>query len=148
VTAATASYALVQGSQGPDSPVHITKFENDGMFLYVVPRKAAQIVDGLSYTMMVGEVVLADTWESSNTWSYARVNADCLRSTRNPLNTRPGSGIVRERQNGAFGSQHLGGANFCFADGHIEFASDTIEGDVYKAQATINDRTFAVHERP
>jgi prepilin-type processing-associated H-X9-DG protein len=55
---------------------------------------------------------------------------------------------VRERQNGAFGSQHLGGANFCFADGHIEFASDTIEGDVYKAQATINDRTFAVHERP
>jgi prepilin-type processing-associated H-X9-DG protein len=139
VTAATASYALVQGSLGPDSPGHLTKFENNGMFLYVVARKAAQIADGMSATSIVGEVVLADSWESSNTWSYARVNADCLRSTRNPLNTRPGSGILRERQNGAFGSQHPHGANFCFADGHIEFVADTVDHKVYRAKSTVDD---------
>ena len=88
---------------------------------------------------MVGEVVLADVWESSNTWSYALVNADCMRSTRNPLNTQPGSGIVRERQNGAFGSQHPGGANFCYADGHVQFVTDSIDTDVYRALSTIHD---------
>lgn len=138
VRAATASYALVQGTVGPNAPPHVAKFENDGMFLYVLKRKSKDIVDGLSATSMIGEVALADTWESSNTWSYALVNADCLRTTRNPLNTQPGSGIVRERQNGAFGSQHPGGANFCFADGHVEFVSDSVDLAVYRAASTIH----------
>ena len=137
VRAATASYALVQGTIGPDAPLHVAKFENDGMFLYVLKRKSKDVIDGLSKTSMVGEVALADTWESSNTWSYALVNADCLRTTRNPLNTQPGDGIVRERQNGAFGSHHPGGANFCYADGHIEFVSDSIDKAVYQATSTI-----------
>ena len=135
--AATASYALVQGSLGPDSPLHVAKFENNGMFLYVVRRKPAQVTDGLSKTTMIGEVVLSDAWESSNTWSYALVNADCLRTTRNQLNTQPGAGVVLERQNGAFGSYHFGGANFCFADGHVQFVADSIEQRVYEAQSTI-----------
>lgn len=137
VKAATSSYALMQGSLGPDSPLHISKFENDGMFLYVVRRKPAQVTDGLSKTMMIGEVVLSDAWESSNTWSYALVNADCLRTTRNPLNTQPGAGVVLERQNGAFGSYHPGGGNFCFADGHVEFVADSIEQRVYEAKSSI-----------
>lgn len=139
VHAATASYALVQGTLGPDSPLHLSKYENNGMFLYVTRRKPAQVTDGLSKTMMIGEVVLSDAWESSNTWSYALVNADCLRSTRNPLNTRPGAGVVLERQNGAFGSYHPGGGNFCFADGRVEFLTDSIDRSVYDAQATIRD---------
>ena len=137
VKAATASYALVQGTLGPDAPLHVAKFENDGMFLYVLRRKPAQITDGLSKTSMVGEVVLSDSWESSNTWSYALVNADCLRTTRNPLNTQPGAGVVLERQNGAFGSYHFGGANFAFADGHVEFIADGIQQSIYQAQSTV-----------
>ncbi len=138
VKAATASYALVQGSLGPDSPLRVAKFENDGMFVYVNSRTSAHIRDGLSRTSMVGEVILADTWESSNTWSYALVNADCLRTTRNRLNTRPGSGVVLERQNGAFGSQHPGGANFCYADGHLRFVDDGVDRNVYVSESTIS----------
>lgn len=137
VTAATSSYALLQGSLGPDSPVHVTKYENDGMFLYVRQRSARQITDGLANTAMLGEVVLSDTWESSNTWTYALSNADCLRNTRNPLNTQPGAGIEIERRNGAFGSQHPGGAVFGFADGHTEFVRDTVSITVYRARSTI-----------
>ncbi len=137
VKAATASYAFVQGTLGPDSPVHLTKYENDGMFLYVKARTANQVRDGLSSTTMIGEVVLSDTWESSNTWSYALANADCLRNTCNALNTWPGDGVVLERQNGAFGSEHPGGAVFCFADGHVKFTTNEIDMDVYRAQSTI-----------
>ncbi len=110
------------------------------MFLYVSRIKSTNITDGSSRTMMIGEVVLADQWESSNTWSYALVNADCLRSTRNPLNKRPGEGFHRAGQNGAFGSLHPHGANFCFADAHVEFVSEAIDLATYQAQSTIGDR--------
>ena len=138
VKAATSSYAFVNGSLGPDTPVHKAKFENNGMFLYVTSRKFKQIRDGLSRTMMLGEVMMSDTWESSNTWTYTLVNADCLRSTRNPLNTRPGAGVTLERQNGAFGSYHGGGANFCFGDGHVRFISEDIQLELYQAFSTID----------
>lgn len=139
VRAATASYAFVQGSLGPDSPPHITKYQNDGMFLYVRSRKQKHIHDGVSHTAMIGEVVMSDVWESSNTWSYALANADCLRSTRNPLNTRPGDGVVLDRRNGAFGSAHINGAFFCYADGHTSFLNNDINPTVYRAASTIND---------
>ena len=137
VLAATGSYALVHGSLGPDRPAHETKYKNNGIFVYVKQRKPRHLTDGRSHTAMLGEVTLADVWESSNVWTYALANADCLRSTANPLNTIPGAGIALERQNGAFGSNHSGGAVFCFADGHCSFISDGIEHRLYQALSTI-----------
>jgi prepilin-type processing-associated H-X9-DG protein len=141
VVAATASYALVQGTHGPGAAnyqKHIAKYENDGLFLYVRPRAARQVTDGLSRTLMLGEVILADWWESSNTWSYARLNADSLRTTSNPLNTHPGAGALSpERQNGAFASRHPGGAVFAFADAHADFIDDSIDPALYRALSTI-----------
>ncbi|MGI9427618.1 MAG: DUF1559 domain-containing protein [Bythopirellula sp.] len=139
VLAATSSYAFVQGSRGPDSTPTVAKFDNNGLFLYVHRRRSKQVADGLSKTLMLGEVTLSDTWESSNTWSYALVNADCLRSTANPLNTRPGAGeYLLERQNGAFSSRHPGGAVFAFADGHVDFLSDSVQLTAYQAVSTID----------
>ena len=137
VEAATGSYALSNGSLGPDALLHIAKYENNGVFVYVARRKVYQLLDGLSNTILLGEVMLADTWESSNTWTYALVNADCLRSTTNPLNTHPGTGIAIDLQNGAFGSQHPGGGNFCFADGHVQFINDQVEMRLYRGFSTI-----------
>jgi hypothetical protein len=140
VLAATSNYAFVHGTLGPDTPSHIAKYENNGLFVYVVPRKARQVRDGLTSTMLAGEVTHVDTWESSNTWSYALVNADCLRSTRNPLNTKPGAGVVHLRQNGAFGSRHPGGALFCLADNRVEFLREEIDIEAYRALSTIAGR--------
>ncbi len=141
IQAATGSYALVQGSLGPGTPDHIVKYDNDGLFLYVRPRMASEVVDGLSRTLMIGEVVLADTWESSNTWTYAIAHADCLRTAANPLNTFPGQGQMVQRQNGAFASQHSGGAIFCFADGHVEWVDQTIEHQLYQSLSSIRENT-------
>ena len=137
IIAATSTYALVSGSNGPKVPEVDVRYNNNGMFVYVTSRRAKHLTDGLSNTLMMGEVLLADTWESSNTWSYARAHADSLRTTLNPLNTWPGSGIVREQRNGAFGSWHPLGGIFAFADGHLQFLSDDIDLAVYQALSTI-----------
>jgi prepilin-type processing-associated H-X9-DG protein len=137
VDAATGSYALVSGSLGPDSPQHLAKFENNGLFVYVHARRTAQIRDGLSQTLMLGEVVASDAWESSNVWTYALVHADCLRSTRNRLNTPPGEGVLYNGQNGAFASNHRGGLNFVYADGHVAFLADDMDLTTLQALSTI-----------
>lgn len=138
IGAATASYALVNGSVGPGSLPADIRYYNNGLFVYVVSRRAKEVSDGLSNTMMLGEVVLSDTWESSNTWSYTRAPADSLRSTLNPLNTWPGTGAMSEQRNGAFGSFHPQGANFTFADGHVQFIDDDIDLTTYRALSTID----------
>jgi prepilin-type N-terminal cleavage/methylation domain-containing protein len=137
VLAATGSYAFVQGTLGPESPLEEVKYQNNGPFLYAVVRKPSQVIDGLSKTVFLGEVVLADTWESSNTWTYALAHADCLRTTYNRLNTRPGLGDTYDRRNGAFGSQHPHGGQFVFGDAHVEFLSDELDSDIYLSLSTI-----------
>ena len=110
---------------------------NNGAFVYKQPRSLAEVEDGLSNSFFVGEVTRPDIWESSNVWSYTIANADCLRTTDNPLNTQPGAGDVVERRNGAFASSHPGGALFLYGDGHVLFISDSIEQQLYRALSTI-----------
>jgi prepilin-type processing-associated H-X9-DG protein len=61
-----------------------------------------------------------------------------MRTTANPLNTLPGTGVMLNRRNGAFGSNHPGGANFVFGDGHVEFIEDDIDLVLYQAASTIS----------
>ena len=136
---ATGDYAMCSGTLGPDSEDHQVKYENDGAFVYVRRRQPRMITDGLSKTYFVGEVSDAHLWESSNVWTYGRIHSDSMRSTRNPLNTGIGEGVVQNRRHGAFGSEHPGGANFAFGDGHVEFVADDVDLDVYRAASTISD---------
>lgn len=135
--AATGNYAFCNGTRGPDSDNILVKYDNDGAFVYARHRRIASISGGLSNTIFLGEVNNAETWESSNTWTYGRIHADCLRTSRNPLNTAAGEGIVRMRRNGAFGSAHPGGANFAYGDGHVAFVADDIDLDVYRRSSSI-----------
>lgn len=145
--AATGDYALCSGTNGPDAELNTAKYGNDGAFVYGRKRRAADVFDGLSNTIFIGEVLGAHLWESSNIWTYGRVNADSLRTTTNPLNTMPGDGIVRERRNGAFGSQHGGGANFAFGDGHVAFISDSIDLELYRNMSAIRDGSTLIKDR-
>jgi len=138
VNAATSSYAFSNGSLGPNSLVHITKYENNGAFVYKEPKSLAEVNDGLSSTFFVGEVTRPDIWESSNVWSYTLANADCLRTTDNAVNTIPGDGDVVERRNGAFASSHPGGSQFLYGDGHVQFITDSIDRQLYQDLSTIN----------
>jgi prepilin-type N-terminal cleavage/methylation domain-containing protein/prepilin-type processing-associated H-X9-DG protein len=140
--AATGSYALVHGSLGPSDGIsERMKMRNTGMFMYRTPRKRAEMTDGTSSTMIVGEVVDAHVAVSSNIWSLGLRHVDSLRTTDNPLNTPPGTGVTYEttgtnRANGAFGSRHVGGANFAFGDGHVQFVPDAIDQNTYRQLST------------
>ena len=79
-----------------------------------------------------------------NVWSLSTRAVNCHRDTSNPLNSplgQPPGGVLdnayRELdENGAFGSEHSGGANFSFGDGRVEFISDNIDMNVYQALST------------
>ena len=45
--------------------------------------------------------------------------------------------MVLELRNGAFGSSHRGGSQFVFADGHVDFISESISTDLYQSLSTI-----------
>jgi prepilin-type N-terminal cleavage/methylation domain-containing protein/prepilin-type processing-associated H-X9-DG protein len=153
--AATGSYALNHGhlgpgtlpsSQYPGNSVNGTfqKCANTGMFLYCRPIKRREISDGLSKTIAAGEIRHGDTVQSLNIWSLASRFTSSLRNTSNPVNTPPClpqyagfCGVSHSNQNSAFASEHTGGAQFVFADGHVSFISENIDMPTYQAASTI-----------
>jgi prepilin-type N-terminal cleavage/methylation domain-containing protein/prepilin-type processing-associated H-X9-DG protein len=143
LNAATGSYALVHGRLGPSSGIGSNmKLYNTGMFNYRIPHYLAHMTDGTSNTAIVGEVVEAHTNLSFNIWSQAGRLESCMRSTENPLNTKPGTGITTSPYgiplSAAFGSRHSNGGNFLFADGHVSFVGNNVDIAIYRAMSTRN----------
>ncbi len=93
--AATASYAMVIGSLGavgdalghPPATEVQQKYYNNGPFIYLLPHRTADVRDGLSTTMFVGETINGHNPETLNCWPLSVAYLSCLRSTQNPLNT-------------------------------------------------------------
>jgi prepilin-type processing-associated H-X9-DG protein len=141
--AAVGSYSLVAGTLGAAITAGDNKYANNGLFYYIKQHKFTDCTDGLSKTMMVGEVVDGHTADGINIWSRAIRIADNQHTTDNPLNTWPGLEVKSKtysppspQPNGAFSSRHFGGCQFVFADGHVSFLKETIDHDDYMALST------------
>jgi prepilin-type N-terminal cleavage/methylation domain-containing protein/prepilin-type processing-associated H-X9-DG protein len=138
-TAAPSSYAACCG--GDES--NMTAQTCVGIFFRNSQTTIAQITDGTSNTILVGE----KAWANANgTWAGAIANAVCKRGEQNPC---PGSGaasypaatlvLAHSHLNNAtsdtdgglddFSSRHPDGSNFVFADGSIHFLQ-SVPGDL------------------
>ena len=163
---ATGDYVLNMGHRGPHwGRDHIlVEMDNSGIFFYVREIKLKEVEDGTSNTFFGGEVVESHTIDSSNVWSRAERHLDSMRTTDNAINTPSGpafrdiyrlhtKGVPPNRPYsaaGAFGSRHPGGANFVYADGHVDFLTDDIDLETYsafgsRASQEVNDQ--AIYER-
>lgn len=100
------------------------------------PTSIDHIFDGTSHTFSIGESIPA--YSRWTCWFYHNgATATCAI----PLNY--GAQHIDENEwqtNNGFMSQHPGGANFCFADSHVQFVRDSVALSVYRAAATIQGR--------
>ena len=128
----------------------------NGIFYPESNTKITRITDGTSHTLAVGERLYTFfDWMDGATYlgklpTPTRICTDAAKNVRYPINSDPRTvGYYVDDPNaptGAsktllmndlfFSSQHPGGANFCLADGSVQFVRDTIDFIVFQDLAT------------
>ncbi len=133
----------------------------DGLFVMNRWRRVADVRDGTASTFAIGESVHVAKWGMGPGYGDANVGGpvtwyfggecnspDCpvasmsigraMRSTKYPINSSLLPMADNEENDAPFGSFHSGGANFVFADGHVDFVNDSIDLNVYQALGSID----------
>ncbi len=109
--------------------------DNNGLLFLNSKVRFADIADGSSYTILLGEGLVGE-----NNLGWVSGTRATLRNT-SPMVTATGfsasESLAEEPSNdslyvGGFGSYHTGGANFAFADGSVRFLSQNIDANAYK----------------
>jgi prepilin-type N-terminal cleavage/methylation domain-containing protein len=120
--------------QGSMPDCHRTRNCN-GLFWrhsYLTPVKLANIIDGTSNTLAIGEDVPKYNGHSGALYA----NGDYC-SCHGPLNFMPNPPDPSNWPNAmTFRSLHPGGAQFCLADGAVRFVSQNIDHATYRAACT------------
>ncbi|MBT5018234.1 DUF1559 domain-containing protein [bacterium] len=103
------------------------------------------ILDGTSNTLLIGEISSVPTNSNSyRAWIQGASNANAGAAHYACKNVLVGIGPAgwsgsRRFSDVAFGSNHVGGAQFLLADGSVRFVSENIDFDTYQASASKDD---------
>lgn len=137
-------FAPYMGMMGPTDTSPI----GEGLFFRNSRLRMADIIDGTSQTIAVGErayVLGEGTWVGAVTG--ASLFPDPGEGEISLPNLKPSSGMILgyagsrgpgspQSEINQYYSLHGPGANFLFADGHVEFLPTSLDGAVYGALAT------------
>jgi prepilin-type N-terminal cleavage/methylation domain-containing protein/prepilin-type processing-associated H-X9-DG protein len=152
---ATGTYAFCAGHRGINRfgvNACLVKHLNTGIHLYWTTVPVKKIHDGTSKTLSVGETIDGHLQNTSNIWTYTLRFADNYRVTEVAMNTPAdieanSAGDNPGVFNGAFASNHPGGVQFLFADGHVEFITEDIDLDTYQNLSTIAGEPLEMDEK-
>jgi prepilin-type processing-associated H-X9-DG protein len=110
---------------------------NDGPFIHNNARKFADITDGTSNTVFVGErnfidPVFKSTGDDLQFWGWWAFGAegDVLLSAAERINWKmpsPATQANYDLRINVFGSSHIGGANFTMGDGSVRYIRDSLD---------------------
>ena len=95
----------------------------------------AQVTDGTSNTIVVGEVIAGAC--SHNSWGFFNHNTGTCGIPPNYYMPEGKYGVGDWGRNYSFASYHPGGLQFALLDGKVTFISENIDSGVYRALATI-----------
>lgn len=137
LTVATSNFVANFGSKSTDVCEHYVVGEvcsSDGVFYHNSSTRIAEITDGTSHTLLVGERMTLERDQWYSTWSgvvYGGQDAIvCILGTAEfPPNSR-----VHHFAN--FSSYHTGGAQLLFADGSAKFVSSNIDDALFRSLST------------
>ena len=129
----------------------------DGVMYMNSYTKLRDITDGSASTLIVGESIHPSKWGDSDSygdgcvggpspWWYGGATRKndpnsvsvgrVLRSTKHPINSNILCLADDHDNNVPFGSQHPGGAQFSFCDGHVTLLDENIDWHVYQYLST------------
>lgn len=134
--------------------------ESDGIFYLNSRTRQAEVIDGVSNTLLIGETIpdqyffdddFSDNPQKVDHWIIGsrEMNdyptsipvgsnevSECLGSTACPPNSLNNPDAPIDHKELCFGSAHPQGMNLGFADGHVRFVSDSVDPVIYRAIGT------------
>ena len=106
----------------------------DGVLYNAIATRIADISDGTSQTLMLGEVIPNTAVEYAGAFWNSWAICDTRNGINRPLHiptTTPWDSV-----NDGFASHHPGGCQFAFADGSVQFLSESISQPVLRSLTT------------
>ncbi len=132
-------------------PPLVGRFNSDGMFFVNSQVRIAEVRDGTSNTVAIGEAVFRfepsgadhtgvnqfiDHWYIGTPEGAGNEVSEGMGTTAAPVNAHKDKSLFVDERELGFGSWHPGGAQVVFADGHVEFISDSIDRETWHALGT------------
>jgi prepilin-type processing-associated H-X9-DG protein/prepilin-type N-terminal cleavage/methylation domain-containing protein len=110
--------------------------DGDGVFFRNSAVRIADITDGTSQTLLVGE---RSHDLAPATWVGAVTGAEIFPYNSSNMvlgHTGESQGPAIPHDTNNFSSRHSGGVNFLFADGHVQFLTSSVSQSLYQALST------------
>lgn len=140
----------VTGRESGPGPL-VSDPDADGIFYVDSQTRQADILDGTSTTVLIGEALylpeitapdfnnimqLTDHWPIGSPASGINEASEALGSTANPINAWLNKNSFIEDIELGFASRHVGGAHVIYADGHLQFVGQQIDRESWSALGT------------
>lgn len=119
--------------------------DNNGLLFLNSKVRFADIADGSTYTILIGECRIEKNnlgWTSGTRATLRNAGGFARNSVFSPIQDLENEAVANGGDSlhvGSFGSFHTGGANFVLADGAVRFLSHSIDVDTFNYLANRSD---------